>query len=199
MLKRRKWENLIDWLPLPWDNNVPIWSDPESAYVVTPILTQKDYELEGKLLAHCLGTKHAEEWNKIHRMFSIRDPEGVSHATILGTTSRNQSPYGICQDLFTGNPMEIKGEHIWVLQVRGREDTLAMLPFHRIARGFFAVHGGKFTVSDRNMDLICESHCDKDFKYHFEYKWNPAPFSRFNFTWQDMKRVEEARKEGISL
>lgn len=194
-----QYEDLYDWLPLPWENNEPVWWDTRSAYVVTDIITQADFELEGKLLAHCLGTKNALEWNKVHRMFSIRGPEGLPHATILCVYNGKTSPYGACADLTSSEPFKIDGKKLRVLQVRGRDDDLAAVQFHRIARRFYKAHGGKIRTNDKRLDALCHKYSDNDTAYHFELMWNPRPWERFNFNYQNQLRVEEAKRKGISL
>lgn len=195
---RTKYENILDKLPLPWDDNEFLWADAHTAYGVTNIITQDDFMLEGRMLAHCLGTKKADDWNVWHRMFSIRDDMGVPHATILATRNPQKSPYGMCRDLVTGSPMEVDGENLWVLQVRGRGDALAMLDFHRIARRFFLAHNGYIRVTERNLDdIVRHNRPDKDMAYHFEYKYDPRPFAAYDYTWQDVERDEEARQKGL--
>lgn len=193
------YEDLTELLPIQWDNPDFLWVDKHTAYGVCEIITQDDFQQEGLLLAHCLGTKRADDWNVWHRMFSIRDREGLPHATILTTRNPKESPYGFCRDLGTGYPMSYDGEQLWILQVRGRGDHIAYIDFHRIARRFYRDHEGRIPVSDSNMDhLLSEAGEDRDFAYHFDYKYDPWPFRQhYNFTWKDVEKVEAARKEGL--
>jgi hypothetical protein len=189
--------NVLEMLPLGWDNKEVLWQDTETAYQVVRCSTQNDMEIEGRMLAHCLGTKEAEHWaEEGHRVFSIRGPEGVPHATILTCTDTGRSPYGFCRDLFTSEPMVVEGEQLWVLQVRGRADKLAHSAFHGVARRFYSEHKGVLRCTTGVLDAICEDQGDDDVPYHFFYRYDPMPFRRFNFKWHDAMRVQEARKKG---
>lgn len=195
---RKRYEDILQMLPLGWDADKMIWQDKHSAYGITNVVTQNDYGIEGKMLAHCLGTKRAEHFNGAHRVFSIRDPEGVPHATILTTRNPQESPYGMCRDLATGMPMYLDDEKLWVLQVRGRDDALAMLDFHRIARRWYIDYGGILRVGERNLDdLVRSNRPDRDEAYHFEYKYDPAPSRKWNWTWEDEEKYEKAKAEGL--
>lgn len=200
----RSLKKLPDLLPLPWEEREVHWEDPESGYRVEKVRTQWDYQLEGYLLAHCLGTKNADVFGRIHRVFSVREPEGIPHCTILTTFAPRLSPYGQSADLATKDPMTLKEgkrrHKAWVLQVRGRTDLVAYPAFHQIARRWYKAHKGGKLLDDEKMDelLLNLKFLDRDITYHFLGLLDES-VNHFGWSHWNAKAVEEARKEGTSL
>src|SRR5438105_739592 len=110
-------QDLLTMTPLPWEEREVVYKEGE--HTIERLRTQWDYELEGYMLAHCLGTKNAETFGKHHYVFSVRDNAGIPHATVLCVRRGKRSPYGGCADLGTNNHMKFEGKKLRVLQVRG--------------------------------------------------------------------------------
>ena len=156
----------------PWSEYRIVWSEPEGQYDMVAIETQWDYGLEGYFLAHCLGTKDYEEFSETHIAYSLRDSLRIPHATILCVRDGARSMYGGCTDLGTTRSFTPEeGVSCRVVQVRGRQDTLAAMPYHRIVRSWFVAHGGALIMSPDTLDYWCESPrlADHDWQYHCEY------------------------------
>jgi hypothetical protein len=164
--------DLLGILPrIQWAERNVVWRDTETSYRVERVRAQWDYEMEGYLLAHCLGTKNARLFNEKHEVFSIRGEEGIPHATILMCKVLGDSPYSMSNDLGTSATdfCRVEGEPLWPLQVRGREDDLARAEFHQIARAFYREMGGEIVWADSVADSICTAHGDRDLKYHYGF------------------------------
>lgn len=167
--RRHRLQDLRDILPLPWEDAKVVAEI--DGYDVCAVRTPFDYGLEGYLLAHCLGTKD-DEFREKHRVYSIRDRNGVSHCTILYYcgASRNESPYGICDDFGSSRPgRDGNGQELHLLQVRGREDQIAHPDYHEIARRFHETLGGEILVPEDALDAYCSRNGDKDYRYHDDY------------------------------
>ena len=132
-------------------------------------------------------------------MYSLRDTLGVPHATILCVRDGEYSPYGPCWDIGSKLPFmpEPLGQQLRILQVRGRNDALAMAPYHAITREWYAQNGGTLQVSlDKFVKLILKVG-DDDYAYHFRYKLDER--NGFLWThWNERMRVL-ALLEGTSL
>lgn len=173
----------------PWEESIVQWSTEDGAYSMHEVRTQWDYELEGYFLAHCLGTKDADEFNKAHRVLSLRDRLGYPHATILLQRVGKFSPYGQSRDLLTDDPVRLKEPNKraliahTVLQVRGREDAIARWEYYALVRHWYTQHGGRFRDKSKTPDLVRRavmSHSDRDIKYHYGYLLDES--ANF-FTW----------------
>lgn len=178
-MNRRKRAGLVDLLEVekPWEKYRKVWTDPQGQYDIVAIETQWDYCLEGYFLAHCLGTKDFDEFNSDHIVYSLRDSLQIPHATILCLRDSKWSVYGNSADLgttafFFPEP-DIRAR---VLQVRGREDCIAALPFHRLVREWYKSRGGKLAIAEDRMDWWCKSRLtgDHDEDYHYEYNLDPS-------------------------
>lgn len=160
--------------------------------------SQWDYELEGFYLAHCLGTKNYDDFAKAHVVYSLRDGLGYPHATILCVRPEEYSPYGACWDVGSRYEFAPEGESLRILQVRGRNDDLAMAPFHAIVRDWYILHGGQ--IDSRILSRIDEviwREGDSDWNYHFRYlldERNPFTWAHWN---EKMRAI--ALWEGTSL
>lgn len=152
-------------------------------YSIEVVETEWDYGVEGFMLAHCLGTKDWMKFHKNHVVFSIRDKYGVPHATLLYARSRTESDYGDFNDFLGGTPMMYYGEALHHLQARGRNDNLAMRPFHRIAREFHKSRGGTLGRHNAILDAYCTLHGDRDRRYHYEYTLGPYNPFTFSYRW----------------
>jgi hypothetical protein len=167
--------------PLPWEERATVAKS--GAYTFERVRTQWDYELEGFLLAHCLGTKDAHEFNLNHEVFSIRQADtGIPHATILCVKKGKSSPYGRCSDLGTHKPFRPRkdGYKLRVLQVRGRNDVLAKPEFLGLAMRWYVFGGGKPRISLELLQEYAARKGDDDDLYHYcglldertnEYNW----------------------------
>lgn len=169
--------SLLDKGKPPWEKYAVHWETLDGAYQIVEVTTQWDYELEGYFLAHCLGTKNADEFGMAHRVFSVRDKLTYPHATILLNKVGAYSPYGASSDLLTTYTMKLPapdtGRDIAykVLQVRGREDRVARWEYYSIVRQWFRTHGGKFP-KDKPASLVHRALMnvqDPDVKYHYGY------------------------------
>lgn len=162
-------KDLTDWMPFPWEQREVV-AEMDGHEVVT-VVTPHDFALEGFLLAHCLGTKNVPEFLQNHRIFSVRDKNGVPHCTILYTFNREHSEYGKSDDFAASLPGVWKGKGMHLLQVRGRVDDLARVEYHRIAR---AVHRhvmkGDIEIPDVHLDRWCIGMGDRDTIYHRGYR-----------------------------
>lgn len=170
--KNTQYMDVLTHLP-EWEERRPVWADPHGAYTIEILESQWDYELEGFFLAHCLGTKDAAEFNLGHRAYSVRDRFGIPHATVLCAFADVWSPYGKSADLGTIEPFwpeKTDGPELNVLQVRGRCDALAMLPFHKLVRQWYEDRGGKLQVPDSTMDTAVTRLGDSDVMYHCGYQ-----------------------------
>jgi hypothetical protein len=170
--------DLADFLPIPWDGRASIHS-PEPGYTVEKIVTDFDFGLEGYLLGHCLGTKDVPDFKKNHELYSIRDVDGIPHATILYARDRKGSPYGSCDDFMHSTPARIFGEDMHLLQVRGRHDRIAARPYHRMARKFHKAYTGRILASETHLDIRCMWIGDRDWSYHNKWKFEEN-FNQFN-------------------
>ena len=176
-------QDLLRDMPPPWEQRDVV--DTFGAYTVERVSTQWDYELEGFYLAHCLGTKDADEFNRIHRVFSIREAElGIPHATILAVKKGKQkhSPYGICSDLGSHANCMVRGDKLRVLQVRGRHDALARPEFLSVAAAFYCSRGGRLRVPLQAIQKFAERKGDQDVLYHYHFlmgKTNPFTYAHW--------------------
>lgn len=190
----------------PWEKCVQNWETKDGAYSIVEVSTQWDYELEGYYLAHCLGTKNAEEFNIAHRVFSVRDKLGFPHATILLQRMGIHSPYGQSRDLLTDAPMRLDESdskfpiRYYVLQVRGREDKLARWEYYRLVREWYVQNGGQFREGKkRPLALIRKAvmHAqDPDVKYHYGYLLDESV--NF-FTWSYHNESMAKRLEALGM
>lgn len=188
----------------PWEQYVVQWATEDGAYSIVEVNTQWDYELEGYLLAHCLGTKNATEFNVAHRVFSLRDRLGFPHATILLNRMGVHSPYGASRDLLTSAPMKLKEDgqkfpiRYYVLQVRGREDQIARWEYYAIVRDWFRKHGGRFTPK-RDVDDVRRAvmHAmDRDVKYHYGYLLDESA-NFFTWAWWNTPQAHRLAELGL--
>jgi hypothetical protein len=149
----------------------------DNQYDIVALETQWDYCLEGYFLAHCLGTKDFDEFNENHVAYSLRDSLQIPHATILCLRDGKWSDYGHSSDLgSTAYFYPESGLRARVLQVRGREDCVAALPYHRLVREWYKDHGGELVITDDRLDFWCNSRMtgDHDEFYHYKYLLNTA-------------------------
>lgn len=202
MIVRRKaqYRDMLT-MEIPWESREVLWEDPQGGYTVERVASQWDYGLEGYFLAHCMGTKDFDEFEKAHRVYSLRDAKGIPHCTILCQRTDEWSPYGRSTDLGTVEPFwpeKAGGIEVTVLQVRGRQDALAMLPFHKLVREWYEARGGKLMVADSRMDAACLSIGDDDFEYHFQHKLDES-VNFFTWSYHNEKMRTWAAKEGLSL
>lgn len=157
-------------MEIPWESPAVVWET--GPYSIVRCETQWDYGMEGYFLAHCIGTKDYVSFSEAHSIYSLRDPFGIPHATILCLKQGHFSPYGDSFDLGTNSsfyPEGKVGDKCVVLQVRGREDALAMVPYHRIVRDWFRENGGVILWDDESLDRAVQKHHDTDYDYHFRY------------------------------
>jgi len=178
-VNRRTRAGFVDLLKVekPWEKYRIVWSDPNGQYDMVAIETQWDYCLEGYFLAHCLGTKDFDEFNDIHVAYSLRDSLRIPHATVLCLRDSKWSDYGKSADLgTTAFFYPESGLRARVLQVRGREDCVAALPFHRLVREWYSSHGGQLVIEQERLDAWCRSRMmgDHDDLYHYQYSLNPS-------------------------
>lgn len=156
----------------PWENPAPVWKSQSGAYSIVKCDTQWDYQLETYYLAHCLGTKDYNAFSRAHMVYSLRDELGIPHATILCVRPDEYSPYGMSWDIGSYHTFDPEpGEQaLRILQVRGRQDDLAMECYHSIVRDWYTQFGGE--VPKRVIPKIvafCALHGDSDVNYHFRY------------------------------
>lgn len=191
--------------PIPWENPQVVWTHPEGAYSVVLCDTQWDYALETYFLAHCLGTKDYREFSDAHVVYSIRDQFGIPHATILCQRNGKLSPYGTCYDL--GTAEYFRPHHrgtpklespMRVLQVRGRNDDLAMLPYLELAQQWFVAMGGNPKIPFRKWNQAVYRHMDTDFEYHFCYLLDESN-NKFEWTHRSAEQRRQAILDGTSL
>jgi hypothetical protein len=168
----------------PWEERIPIWAPKSGAYTLEEVRTQWDYELEGYFLAHCLGTKDSTEFNKAHRVFSLRDSLGFPHCTVLLHRDGVWSPYGRSADLFTENRVLIGNRWYKVLQVRGREDAIARPEYYGLVVQWFESLGGVMEFDLGEIQRYLMRRGDSDIKYHYSYlldqSVNYFDYSHFN-------------------
>ena len=158
MATRRRF---IRHLEKPWENPEVIHTF-EEGWKIVRCQTAWDYGLEGWFLDHCLGTKHFETFEKGHRVFSLRDPDDIPHATILCLLEEKVSPYMFCADLRdNGDWYTIEGETMCVLQVRGRNDALAKPEYLNLVSNWLRGEG-----CDKLTLLSAHVFGDKDDDYH---------------------------------
>lgn len=185
-------------LERPWEEEIPVWEAPRGGYRLEEIRTQWDYELEGYFLAHCLGTKDADEFNKAHRVFSLRDRFRIPHCTVLLQRNDTWSPYGQSADLGTEHPCYIDDDPYWVLQVRGRNDDVARWEFYKLVLQWFMQHGGKLEVPAATLMRRIGVIGDRDLKYHYGYFLDES-VNHFTWSYKHEKRALAARLAGESL
>jgi hypothetical protein len=154
--------------------------------------------MEGYLLAHCIGTKDADEFGKAHRVFSLRDKLGVSHCTVLLQRDNTWSPYGGSRDLLTNSPMTLGKDKYFVLQVRGREDELARWEYYWMVLQWYLAHGGKCNVQYGKLQQAVEHVQDSDLKYHYGYALDES-VNMFNWAYHHRPKRSLFRKLGWSL
>lgn len=188
--------DLLNLIPIPWEERDVVAQHGE--YTIERVRTQWDYELEGFMLAHCLGTKNAETFGKHHTVFSVREKgTGIPHATVLCVRRGARSPYGACADLGTKNHMRLGGRKLRVLQVRGRYDDLARPEYLEIVFRWFMSLGGKPTISLNTLLRHAYTHGDDDEDYHFDGWMDEV--NGFTWSYKAFDRVQQARKAGTSL
>lgn len=201
-----KFVSLLEKGKPPWEKCVVNWVTDDGAYSMVEVTTQWDFELEGYYLAHCLGTKNADEFNVAHRVFSLRDRLGFPHATILLQRIGRFSPYGQSRDLLTDSPVLLKEEgskfpvRYNVLQVRGREDQIARWEYYALVRDWYTQHGGVFRKSkNRSLDLVRRAvvHAqDKDIKYHYGYLLDES-VNFFTWSYSNTDTAERLAELGL--
>lgn len=174
VINRGKNSGLRDLLSIdkPWSEYRIVWTDPTGQYDMVAVETQWDYGLEGYFLAHCLGTKDFEEFNEDHVVYSLRDSRRIPHATALCIRDGKRSLYGQSTDLGTMAPFRPEpGLDARVLQVRGREDKLAALPYHRLVRDWYIASGGELMLDPKRLDAWCtrSAFSDFDWQYHCDF------------------------------
>lgn len=182
---------------VPWDNPQEVWRDPSDAYSIVRSDSQWDWWLETYFLAHCLGTKNHAEFAKPHVVYSLRDSLDIPHATILCVRHGWYSPYGRCWDVGSNKVFAPENERLRILQVRGRNDELAMAQYHALVRDWYVSNGGELQVPiDKFVQYIMRVG-DDDLDYHFRYKLD----ERNGFSWAHWnKRLRAlALLEGTSL
>lgn len=161
--KKFAYRDIVDMLPLPWENTDIVFE--HDGHAVTQIDNLHDAGLEGFMLAHCLGTKDRDFFDN-HLVFSIRDARMVPHATILYAKNRVSSPYGVCNDLLRSGMAMRQGTGLHLLQIRGRHDAVAHIVYHRVARAFHQSMAGTIQVEDGLLDYLCMAYGDNDLTYH---------------------------------
>lgn len=192
----RKWGDGV-----PWESRRVVWNEPLGAYTIEALESQWDYALEGFFLAHCLGTKDYDEFSLSHKAYSVKDEMGFPHATILCGIADVWSPYGRSADIGTVEPFwpELaSGPELNVLQVRGRCDALAMLPFHKMVREWYEDRGGKLQVADSTIDAAVARLGDDDVEYHFEYRLDES-VNHFQWAYHNERMRNLYREHGLSL
>ena len=167
-------------IDIPWENPEVIWDIPKSPYTIVRCDTQWDYGMEGYFLAHCLGTKDHDAFSKAHVCYSLRDTLGVPHCTILCVREDEYSPYGYAWDIGSVRSFTPEGESLRILQVRGREDRIAMPIFHAYVRDWYTRNGGKIDVDITKLVNLLKKQGDNDRNYHFRYLLDE---SVNHFTW----------------
>jgi hypothetical protein len=188
--------DVLNMIPIPWEERDAVAQSGE--YTIERVRTQWDYELEGFMLAHCLGTKNAETFGKHHRVFSVREKgSGIPHATVLCVRRGARSPYGACADLGTKGHMRFEGRKLRVLQVRGRFDALARPEYLQLVFQWFQSLGGKPRISLNTMLHHAVKYGDDDDYYHFE-NWMDER-NDFTYSHRYVEAVQAARKAGTSL
>lgn len=198
-VKASSLRNLREHLPVPWENPEVVWEHPDAPYSIAKCDTPWDYGTEGYFLAHCLGTKDYHEFSEAHMVYSLRDALGIPHATILCLREDHHSPYGACWDIGSVLPfMPEPGNPMRILQVRGRYDDVAMIPYHRMVRDWFVDQGGELSVQIDDFERVLARYQDTDTDYHFRYLINE---SKNAFTWAfwNARMRFIARLEGASL
>jgi hypothetical protein len=182
-------------ITVPWESTQEVWRD--GPYSIVRSDSQWDWWLETYFLAHCLGTKNHAEFSKAHVVYSLRDTFGIPHATILCVREDEFSPYGRCWDVGSHHNFQPEQESVRILQVRGRNDDLAMAPYHAIVRDWYVQNGGIIQVPiDKFVEYIMRVG-DPDVDYHFRYKLDQR--NGFLWThWNERMRVL-ALLEGTSL
>jgi hypothetical protein len=145
-------------------------------YTIERVQTPKDYGTETVFLWHCLGTKNFERFEIGHRVFSLRDKHGIPHATILTLKPNVVSAYGSCADLGVIDNMNVGGEALRVLQVRGRNDELAAPRFLRIAGKWWEECSGRQIPDGVKHTTALQAHIfgDSDMNYHLNYQMEPS-------------------------
>lgn len=189
--------NLLD-MEVPWEKPTVVWKDNSEAYALTDVTTQWDYGMEGYLLAHCIGTKDADEFNKAHRVLSLRDKLGISHCTVLLQRDHTWSPYGNSADMLTRKPLTLDGDKFFVLQVRGREDNLARWEYYKLIRQWYIENGGKINgpYAKHRAAVLCFQ--DRDMKYHYGYMLDESK-NHFDWAHHNEEYRKRYRELGLSL
>lgn len=192
---------LTKWKEVPWESQNVVWNEPFGAYTIESLDSQWDYALEGFFLAHCLGTKDFDEFSLVHHAYSVKDALGFPHCTILCVEEDTWSSYGRSADLGTMEPFwpeSARGPAMRVLQVRGREDALAMLPYHKMVREWYEDRGGKLYTRDSVMDAYITRNGDDDIPYHCQYKLDES-VNHFNWAYHNNRMRDLYREHGLSL
>lgn len=194
----RKLKNLLAEGAPEWDQRVQVWGNRTGSYSIEEVRTQQDFQKETYYLAHCLGTKRAESFNQVHRVFSVRDSLGFPHATILLQRDGTYSPYGDSRDMYTNKTMLIGNRHYHVLQVRGREDRLSRPEFFTMAAEWYESCGGKLENPLGEIQRMLLRRGDQDVNYHYRYLLDES-VNHFLYTWEDEERVARDKARGWSL
>jgi hypothetical protein len=188
--------DMLSMIPLPWEEREAVAQHGE--YTIERVRTQWDYELEGFMLAHCLGTKDAEAFGKHHVVFSVREKHtGIPHATVLCVRKGGRSPYGACADLGTKSHMKFEGRKLRVLQVRGRQDDYARPEYIEFVFKWFQSLGGKPKISLHTLLWHADKHGDTDDAYHFD-GWMDEE-NHFTYSHRAVEKVLADREAGVSL
>lgn len=174
MPSRRRFIRFIE---KPWENP-EVLHEFDQGWKIVRCQTAWDYGMEGWFLDHCLGTKHFDTFEKGHRVFSLRDSDDIPHATILCLLENRVSPYMGCSDLRDrGNYYTIEGETMSVLQVRGRNDTLAKAEYlNMVSHWLTGENADKFVLlsahifGDQDEDYHTRALLDEN---HFYTGWTP--------------------------
>lgn len=183
-------------ITVPWESTQEVWRD--GPYSIVRSDSQWDWWLESYFLAHCLGTKNHAEFSKAHVVYSLRDAFGIPHATILCVREDEFSPYGRCWDVGSHHNFQPEQESVRILQVRGRNDDLAMAPYHALIRDWYVQNGGILQVPiDKFVQYILREG-DADYDYHFRYKLDTKRNGFLWTHWNERMRVL-ALLEGTSL
>jgi hypothetical protein len=163
---------------------IQAWEAPEVVYTfpngwtIERVLTKNDKAQEGKLLGHCLGENISGVDGPNWRIFSLRDPAGVSHATITGVLAgKGNFGYFGEADLNTVEPFLVQGEFLTVVQVRGRLNTLARDEYLDMVMAWYLSGGGKppvGTLNDTRYNRMWGK--DEDDAYHEEGCWDGRTF-----------------------
>lgn len=185
-------------LGAPWEERIPVWGNKSGSYTLEEVRMQWDYELEGFFLAHCLGTKDANAFNKAHRVFSLRDSLGFPHCTVLLQRDGEWSPYGKSGDLFTDNRMLIGNRWYKVLQVRGREDQIARPEFYSMVVEWYESLGGKMEMPLAEIQRFLLRRGDTDIKYHYSYLLDQS-VNYFTYSYRNERLAERYAQLGWSL